>query len=91
MERNKGLEKRILLGQCFNNACTLITNVIHTDEVVNIPTIFDYAEQLYDEALKRNWLEYSPDNIGALAKTITEKEGKAMDPDKKEKEVEVVI
>ena len=45
---------RIFRGQCFNNACVLLAN----REGSQVPSvIFDYAQKLYDEGIRRNWLK----------------------------------
>mgnify|MGYP001613097775 CR=1 FL=1 len=79
---------KFLRGMCFNNACQLLSGRM----------VFDLAEQLFDEAIKRNWLEYGKitdnrilDKNGKVVEgvpiTLTEKEGREMD----KKDEELVI
>ena len=53
---NKRQDVKIFRGQCFNNACVLLTSF--NREGTFISDIFDFAEQLYDEGIKRNWLKF---------------------------------
>ena len=45
---------KIFRGQCFNNACALLANR-GGSQVPSV--IFDYAQKLYDEGIKKNWLK----------------------------------
>lgn len=48
---NKKRRLEILKAQCFNNAC-----VLHASgSFINIQKILDTAEELYAEAMKRNY------------------------------------
>lgn len=96
---------KFLRGMCFNNASTLIAGSFAGGDVklVSAEAIFNYAQVLFDEAIRRNWLEYGKitDNreinkeTGKVEIIMTEKEGREMDKDYQdedmEKESELVI
>ena len=59
MDYERRTQLRIFRGQCFNNACVLLAPIS-----VQLPrnqsatdSVFDLAQLLYDEGLKRNWLK----------------------------------
>ena len=76
----KEYQRRIFVGQCFNNACVMLgANLTEVSGalVVGIKDIFDYAEKLYDEGMKRDWLDYGNKKLedkGTLKDPLTEKE-----------------
>ncbi len=51
--------KQILKGQCLNNASVLIAG--WTQGTINVETVLDYAQKLFDEAMERNWLGLQPE------------------------------
>lgn len=57
---NRKRQLDIFRGQCFNNACVLYFT-LSVDKDKNIIEVFDLAEQLYEEGLKRNWLMLEDD------------------------------
>lgn len=52
-ERRKQLA--IFKGQCFNNACTIYSSMTYNIHF-HIKEVYDLAQQLYDEGLKRKWI-----------------------------------
>ena len=53
------LQRRILLGQCFNNASTLLAGSFSADvKIVTAKAVFDFAESLFNEGMDRDWLNY---------------------------------
>ena len=53
------LQRRILLGQCFNNASTLLAGSFSADvKIVTAKAVFNFAELLFDEAITRDYLNY---------------------------------
>jgi hypothetical protein len=82
---------KFLRGMAFNNAAVLLSGRKYEKELLDAEMVFDLAEQLFDEAIKRNWLEYGKTQktpvipvskeIPAIPVVMTEKEGKAMGND----------
>ena len=51
---------KFLRGMCFNNASILLAGALGKDAVklVSVGAVFDYAKALFDEAVKRDWVNY---------------------------------
>ena len=80
----------IMRGQCFNNACTMVALWFGKDPVMSIKAVFELAEQLYDEAIRRDWRNYGRPKTKPLiegSNHMTEKEGRELDPDIKKEEL----
>ena len=68
MEKNMGMvsrfedemQRKIFLRQCMDNASVLIAGSFAGGDVklVTAKSVFDYAEALFDEAIKRDYLNY---------------------------------
>jgi len=50
---NKREQRKYFRGQCFNNASLLLASGTFT-----IGDVYDLAQRLYDEGMKRNWIEF---------------------------------
>ncbi len=81
----------MLHSQCFNNSCTMVALWFGKDPVMSVKAVFTLAEQLYDEAVRRDWRHYGKKAVSSALTTgsnhLTDKEGKEMDPDFKNKEL----
>lgn len=53
IDYERRIQLRIFRGQCFNNACILVSNLAE----IKPSQVFDLAEILYENGLKRNWLD----------------------------------
>ena|SRR3990167_5602435 len=52
------IERRIYAGQCFNNACALLAGKVYEKETISAQNVFTFAMALYNEGIKRDWLNY---------------------------------
>lgn len=71
-------EIRILRGQCLNNSVTLLAGSFNADvKLITSKGVFDFAEALFDEAIRRDYLNYGrfQDN-----RTIDKGTGKVAEP-----------
>jgi len=72
-------QRKYFRGQCFNLAATLIAGSFAGGDVkiVSVGVVYDYAKALYDEGIKRDWVNYGEIPIeqkGTLENPLTEKD-----------------
>lgn len=77
----------IFRGQCFNNACVLLTGVAKS---IKISHVFELAQRLFDDGMEREWVinRQSPNlfkkidkSTGKVQIDLTDKEVKEWDKD----------
>ena len=66
------IQLKIYRGQCYNNSCVLLAGYLNGGHksLVSVKEIFDFAEQLYDEGMKRDWINYDIDNTTAKERNL---------------------
>ena len=90
MDENKGRvvdfkkeeQLMFLRGMCFNNATVLLGACFagNRKDIVSIKDVYDYAEKLFDEGVKRDYPNYMPKGTakaepeGSIKNPITGKE-----------------
>jgi len=79
---------KYLRGMCLNASAVMIAK----EPVIPADQVFQFAEQLFKEGVKRDYMNYLGDkksnsslqNKGTMDNPITEEEGRKLDPDKQE-------
>ena len=51
---NREQVERMFKFSCFNNACTLHQHILVDSDTIN--DVFDMAQKLYDEGMRRKWV-----------------------------------
>ena len=59
---NQEKEYQFLRGMAFNNASQLLSGRKYENISLTAEMVFDLAEKLFDEAIKRNYLIYGKSN-----------------------------
>ena len=59
---NFAMEEKLkyLRGMCLNNSCLLLAGYLQggKKDIVSAKDIYDYAELIYDEGVRRDWVNY---------------------------------
>ncbi len=87
----------IFRGQCFNNASVILAGFYSKEAGISTESVYELAKQLYDMGNDMDWRHYGKkanssqhEQEKALTEGsnhLTDKEGKELDPDFKNKEL----
>lgn len=65
---------KIFKGQCFNNSSTLLASMNANGDSVSVVNVFDFAEALYKEGVKRGWHTPPQQTKGSLKNPLNNKD-----------------
>jgi len=75
----RNIQMDIFRGQCLNNACTMLGAQLQTtggNIILDMDAVYKFAEKMYDEGIKRNWMNYGTDieSKATLKNPLTDKD-----------------